>query len=198
MGVTTLVLVVGVAGVGKSTIGNEVAKRTKSVLIDKDVLTENFTEVLLSSLSPNRDRNDRQSGFYLENVRPLEYEATLNVAEENLKLGNNVVIVAPFISELRKDNWLKEEMTRRNLKCNVKVIYVNASLDTQQKRLKKRNLSRDEWKLNNWSKYADNSDVNITWPLNQDELLIVNNDFRYGSPEYKNLMNELISWINLK
>ena len=70
-GETSLVLVGGFAGSGKTEFGQLLAAVTGWALLDKDALTRPLTESLLLALGA--DPNDRQTDLYKQRVRPLEY-----------------------------------------------------------------------------------------------------------------------------
>src|SRR5438094_277632 len=77
-GDTSLVLVGGFAGSGKTEFGQLLAAITGWALLDKDALTRPLTENLLLALGA--DPNDRETDLYKQRVRPLEYLCLLNAA----------------------------------------------------------------------------------------------------------------------
>ena len=74
----------------KNTVGKKIAEQLRYVYLDKDTIAQPFVEAL------NPIKNDRESTLYLNTIRPLEYQVLLDVAEENLRLGQSVVLSAPF------------------------------------------------------------------------------------------------------
>ncbi|MEH7224458.1 ATP-binding protein [Bacillus sp. JJ1566] len=193
-----LVLIIGVAGSGKTEVGKQVSKHLNYVYIDKDTLTRPYTEKFLKTSSPNQDPNDRESAFYLEHVRPLEYLISLNVAEENLRLGNHVVISAPFLSEAKMTNWIKKEVLvgrRLMRKIDVKVIWVESDRETERKRIIQRGAERDKWKLFHWDQYTEGIDnFKLQWGIDQQNLFVFDNR-ELPSVPFSKQMEELIKWI---
>ncbi|MEU6441412.1 AAA family ATPase [Streptomyces sp. NPDC047046] len=147
------VLVAGYAGSGKSEAGKLLASVTGWALIDKDTLTRPFVEALLRAHGVDPD--DRQSPFYLEQVRPLEYDCLLKTCWENLEHGIPVVAVAPFLREVTDPRW--NDRTRRHaarLGAATEVLWVDSDHTSMRERLTSRNASRDTWKLANWREYV--------------------------------------------
>src|ERR1700722_13262933 len=107
---TTLVLMSGFGGSGKSESGKLWAACTGWTILDKDTMTRPFVERLLEALGGDPD--DRDTQFYVETVRPLEYECMMKTVWENLESGNSVVAVAPFIYEVVDPRWMSR-ITRR-------------------------------------------------------------------------------------
>ncbi|WP_051412188.1 AAA family ATPase [Halonatronum saccharophilum] len=161
----SLIFMVGVAGSGKSTVGEVLAEKLNYTYLDKNALTRVFTEKLLEV--NGLPTWDRESEFYLANIRPYEYQILMDVAEENLKLGNDVILSAPFLKEIQDENWLEEEVrSKRDLKdIDIKVVHVLAGREAEKRRLTKRNTPRDTWKLKNWDIYSKDIDgISMSWP----------------------------------
>lgn len=194
-----LVLIIGVAGSGKTEIGKQISKRLNYVYLDKDTLTRPYTEKFLETSSPNQDPNDRESTFYLEHIRPLEYLISLNTAEENLRLGNNVIVSAPFLSEAKMANWIKKEILvgrRLMRKIDLKVILIKSDRETERKRLIQRNADRDKWKLFHWEEYTNAiHDFQLQWGLEEANFFTFDNRESPAVP-FSNQMEELIKWIS--
>ncbi len=196
-----LILIIGVAGSGKSEIGKLLSKKLKYVYIDKDTATRPFTENFLTMSSPHQNKNDRESDFYLEYVRPLEYLISLDLAEENLRLGNSVIISAPFIGEARNNAWLKREINfrrRLNGKVALKVVLVESDRTTERKRMLQRDAGRDKWKLSNWEEYClAIQDFKVEWNLGPQSFFQFDNS-EIPSVPFKKQMEELGKWLQVK
>lgn len=186
----TLVFVVGVAGSGKSTIGKKIAKRLHFVYLDKDTIAQPFVEAL------NPIKNDRESAFYLNKIRPLEYQVLLDVVEENITLGQSVVVSAPFGEEVLDSEWIEREIFyRRQLKVQVKIIWVKVDPYTEFKRLSIRKEARDQWKLDHWAQYQQQrSTFEVKW--SRDPAIFFEFDNRIQvEKDFEQQFSLLIAWI---
>lgn len=190
-----LVFFVGNAGVGKTTVSTEVAKLTNVVYLDKDVIGKHYMDKLFELM--NMNPNDRDSDFYKKQFRDIEYNAIKDIAAQNLLLGNDVYVVAPFNKEISNKNWIDNYLTKNGLsRKNVVVKVVVVTIDDeriQKERIHNRNASRDEWKLNNWNEYRKNlkKTTPVKWNISSDHILIFNNSFELNDQK----MNELIVFL---
>ncbi len=90
-------VVSGRAGVGKSTLGRALARRMGAVLLDLDTVTNGLLDRVFPATGlPGHWNDDRHRGW----VRPARYAALLDVAEEQVGLGRDVALTAPFSVEL--------------------------------------------------------------------------------------------------
>jgi hypothetical protein len=97
------------------------------------------------------DPNDRDSQGYKDNVRDLEYQACLDVAADQLKLGVSVVLPGPWNKEIvngkvfdaRKLGFPEDTVLRH--------VYLDATIERMRDRILERENPRDVWKLENWS-----------------------------------------------
>ena len=83
---STLVLVVGVAGVGKSEFSKQVLRRVALTYIDKDTLTDSFFP------------ETRTAPDYVA-TRDRIYDAMYRLVEDNLREGNSVLLDAPHVKQ---------------------------------------------------------------------------------------------------
>lgn len=150
---THWIMVSGYAGSGKTTCSELLSKRTGFPVLDKDVLTEEFSDALLEECGSQA--GDRNSGVYLEKVRPLEYSALDNAVWDNLANGVSVISVAPYIKEF-DDDYFWEEQQEKCEEHGVKmhVIWVHATIDDMEVRVIFRDSPRDKHKIDNWVDYA--------------------------------------------
>lgn len=160
-----IVLVVGESGVGKSAVGKQIAKKLKYTYIDKDTVTGSLSELYLSECSPTKDPHDRDSEFYHQKVRPVEYETLLNIVHENVQLGIDMVITAHFTKELQEPDWLQNSIMKRIMAvAQLNVISVHVDPKTMLARLISRNELKDTWKLQNWDQYIKSvAHLQISW-----------------------------------
>ena len=167
-----LILVCGLPGSGKTTIGKIMATDLDALYIDKDTVSNSFTEAILGAIGCSKD--DRESALYLSNVREHEYNTMMALAMENLEIGNSVICSAPFISELNSKEWLTQCLLKvEKLNAIVNVIWIHVDENTAYDRIVARNASRDKWKLENWDDYAKKTHHSPP-PLNLEHNLIDN------------------------
>ena len=155
-----------------------ISKNLHYMYIDKDVATSHLSEYILETMSPTNNKHDRESEFYTQTVRPLEYKSILMQALDNVELGNNVVMTAGFELEMQDANWLDNHPIMQKIiaLAQLKVIHVHVDKQTLLKRLISRNELRDEWKLNNWDAYWQQVDqMKITWDTTKYKLFTFDN-----------------------
>jgi predicted kinase len=92
------VLVSGAPGVGKSTVGGILSERLGAALLDLDTATADLTAVVGGLLGIDDLDDPRLAGA----TRAARYATIVGVAEENLRHGLSVVLVAPFTTERRE------------------------------------------------------------------------------------------------
>ena len=91
------VLVSGAPGSGKSTVGALIAHRLRAALLDLDTATASLTHVI-GELNGTQNLDDPALA---RATRAARYEAIASLAEDNLAIGIDVVMVAPFSTERR-------------------------------------------------------------------------------------------------
>jgi predicted kinase len=102
------ILVTGAPATGKSTLAAALAQRLAGALIDQDVATGALVEVI-SSLLDVHDLDDPRLAAL---TRTARYETIIRLAEDNLRSGVAVVLVAPFTTERRQlGGW--QDLERR-------------------------------------------------------------------------------------
>ena len=149
-----LILVAGGPGAGKTTFGRALARRLReAILLDKDVIASVWVDAMLESFDGGRV--DRDSAFYWNTVRALEYGALMATALDNLVLGKSVIAVAPFGPELRDSAWI--DRCRQSLmtsQATLHVVWLVADAIIARDRMQLRGDARDGWKLANWDEFA--------------------------------------------
>ena len=153
-----LILFAGHAGTGKSTL----AKRALPLIIektgedffflDKDTAYGAFSAQVMKLTTQNP--NDRDSPFYLENLRDWEYQGLIDIARENLLLGVNVILVGPFSKEIQSGRMFKPQELGVPLQTSIQIAWIDLEELEARKRMEKRADPRDEWKLVHWDQYA--------------------------------------------
>lgn len=140
------VVVCGAAGAGKTTLATEVARRLGYVIADLDTVTGALTWMLKGLLGTGESGIDGVAGGVL---RAARYDALLAVAENNLGVGNGVVIAAPFSAE-RSDPSLWDGVVQRLVKAGgdrVLLVLLEVSTRVRLARLRERAAPRDKGKL---------------------------------------------------
>lgn len=133
------VVIAGVAGSGKSTLGAAVARDLAAPLLDLDTLTAPLLDVL-SPLLGSGHWND--SGDAAPLIRAGRYAVMRSVAEELTSVGVRSVMVAPFTRELQGgDEWAA--LLESVAPAPVVVVHVDGSEALLARRRADRGLDRD-------------------------------------------------------
>jgi predicted kinase len=148
----TILFLIGLPASGKSTIGKRIASEYNFCYLDKDIVCNHFTGMLLELKGASR--HDREGSFYNNVLMDLEYKTLLNIADDNLKLGKSVIVDAPFINYLSNSNYIEELRGIYDWRdVNIIVVSVNIDFAILKTRMIERSLDRDKWKLANWDAY---------------------------------------------
>lgn len=147
-----IVFIMGGAGVGKSTLGKELAKSISYTYLDKDTISKRFVDVF----SENRD-----SDIYTKVLRDIEYKTLVDMINEQISVGNtNLVVVAPFLKEMKDTDWIKNNL----IGCENSLSIILKSCDIEMKaNMILRNSNMDKEKLNDWTNYINNLDISCNW-----------------------------------
>ena len=153
-----LILFAGHAGTGKSTL----AKRALPLIIestgedffflDKDTVYGAFSAHVMALTTQNP--NDRDSPFYLQNLRDWEYQGLIDIARENLLLGVNVILVGPFSKEIQSGRMFNPEALGIPAQTKISIAWINLEESEAKRRMEKRADPRDQWKLAHWDEYV--------------------------------------------
>jgi predicted kinase len=150
---TTLTLVGGYAGSGKSELARFLGMVTAWAVLDKDTLTRPMVEQLLRT--HGADPDDRHSELYAEHVRPYEYRCLMDAAWDNLDCGVSVILDAPFVGQFSDPEWMRG-LTDRCAAERVPLhcVWVASDPASMREHIEFRGTPRDAWKLRNWDTYA--------------------------------------------
>ena len=132
------VLVSGAAGTGKSTLAAALAPRLGAALIDLDVATGPLTTVVSELVGATDLSDPRIAGL----TRKPRYETLFALAEDNLRAGMPVVLVAPFTTERTADGW---NAVARRLGAPV-LVWLHVPDAELIARLQRRDAARDSAK----------------------------------------------------
>lgn len=153
-----LILFAGHAGTGKSTL----AKRALPLIIektgedffflDKDTVYGAYSAHVMELTTQNP--NDRDSPYYLQNLRDWEYQGLIDIARENLLLGVNVILVGPFSREIQSGRMFNPDALGVPSQTKIAIAWIDLAENEAKARMVRRNDPRDEWKLNHWNEYV--------------------------------------------
>lgn len=138
---TTLILLTGVAGSGKSTVARGLMDCLQAAYLDNNFIADAFFP-------------DTRRGLEYRHLRPRIYRALYRITAENLKVGNSVLLDAPHVRQSRRVNWYRSMLSLvRDAGSELVIIRCVASEREIRKRLEARGEPRDRWKLENWETY---------------------------------------------
>ncbi len=187
-----LILFAGHAGTGKSTL----AKRALPLIIektgedffflDKDTVYGAYSAHVMELTTQNP--NDRDSPFYLENLRDWEYQGLIEIARENLLLGVNVILVGPFSKEIQSGKMFDPVALGIPAHTSIHIAWIDLTEDEARIRMQKRADPRDNWKLAHWAQYAKRR----VDPPTHSALKRFNN-LQFDELVFEQLINDLIS-----
>jgi predicted kinase len=137
------VLVSGAAGTGKSTLAAALAPRLGAAVLDLDVATGPLTEVLSGLLG----RTDLSDPAVAALTRAPRYETLLALAEDNLRAGVPVILVAPFTAERSPTGWAVVADRLGPHADGLVLLWLDLPADHHIARLKRRDAARDSDKV---------------------------------------------------
>jgi energy-coupling factor transporter ATP-binding protein EcfA2 len=152
-----LILFAGHAGTGKTTLAKKalplIIERTGEdfFLLDKDTVYGAYSAHVMELTTHNP--NDRDSLFYLENLRDWEYAGLIAIAKENLQLGVNIILVGPFSREIQSGRMFNPEELGVPSVSSIKIAWIDLDENEAKHRMEKRADPRDEYKLKHWDQY---------------------------------------------
>ena len=146
----SLHIIVGPPGSGKTTYGKKLAKDLNAAFLDIDTVTEKLVQSAQSYAG--KDPNDRDSPEFKDAFRIPIYDTLFAIAKENLPSAN-VVLTAPFTTELRNASWL--DKLKSDFETNVEIHYVYCIAEERFRRMKERDNPRDLPKLADWENYIE-------------------------------------------
>jgi predicted kinase len=144
-------LITGPPASGKSTLARAAASRLRAVLLDQDVLTGALTAVI-GDLVGTHDLDDPRLASVTRDAR---YEAVLATAEDNLRVGIPVVLVAPFtVERADPDAWDKVRDRLAAAGGRPALVWLSLPADELVRRLRSRGAGRDSGKLGDPTAFA--------------------------------------------
>jgi len=148
-----LILIMGVAGSGKSTLSREIVRRVPAVYLDNNHIADAFFP-------------HKRNGSRYEQMRPRFYNILYRITEENLKLGNSVLLDVPHIKDVQAKAWqvFITQLAKRT-KTEMIAIRCYCSEKGLRTRLRSRGEARDRWKLKNWEAFLAREPIGVAIPF---------------------------------
>ena len=143
----------GVAGSGKTTLSRGILRRIWAVYLDNNQIADAFFP------------NTRMGADY-EKLRPRLYKALYMIAEENLKVGNNVLMDVPHIKEIQRPRW-RFFIKKLVAKTKAKLIIIRCVCpeNVLRARISERGELRDGWKLKHWKQFLAQEPIHVAIPF---------------------------------
>ncbi len=187
-----LILFCGHAGAGKTTLAKRalpiIAQRTGEsfAFLDKDTVYGQYSSHVMQLTTGNAE--DRDSPYYLDNLRDWEYSGLIDIVRENLALSVNVILVGPFSRELKSGKIFDFAALDLPTATHIRVAWIDLEGEQARKRMEKRADPRDNWKLEHWDAYMTRR---VEPPVNPDLMRFDNTEFNTG--KFEQLIRHLIS-----
>lgn len=152
-----LIFFTGHAGTGKTTLSKRAVPRLHActgesfAFLDKDTVYGGYSARMMQLLTGDPD--DRDSPTFLDNLREPEYDGLLAVTRENLEIGVNVVVCAPFSREVRNRRLFDVEALGMPAGTRIAVVWLTLAEAEARRRIEARAHRRDRYKLAHWEEY---------------------------------------------
>lgn len=138
------ILISGCPAAGKSTVGRALASQLGAALVDQDTATAPLVAVVTDLVGVHDLADDRLA----KPTRRARYETVTALAEDNLRVGTPVVLVAPFSDERRDlDAWSALEGRLRAAGGWPLLVWLRLPSAAVMQRLQAREAPRDLAKL---------------------------------------------------
>lgn len=148
-----LILVMGVAGSGKSELAKAILEQVWSVYLDNNFLADAF--------SPESRTDER----YLA-VREKLYAALYRITKANLLIGNSVLLDAPHIRQVQEPEWcLWIQEFAKDAGAWMRAIRCHCREELLWQRLETRGEKRDRWKLEHWRTFLEEQSPRASIPF---------------------------------
>jgi predicted kinase len=131
----------GVAGSGKTTLAREMLRQIWAVYLDNNFIVDAFFP-------------ETRTGKRYEKWRPHFYRGLYKIVQENLMVGNSVLLDVPHVKEMRDPKWRRWlKRLAQTAKAELVVIRCHCSDSMLRARLASRGKNRDSWKLTHWQEF---------------------------------------------
>jgi predicted kinase len=148
-----LILFMGVAGSGKTTLAREITRRVWTVYLDNNHMADAFFP-------------STRIGPKYEELRPGFYRALYAITAENLLLNNTVLLDVPHIKEVQSPTWCSfiQKLAGSN-GASLIIVRCLTSAEVLRQRISTRGERRDRWKLAHWKRFLESQPINVSIPL---------------------------------
>jgi predicted kinase len=186
-----LILFAGHAGTGKTTLAKKalplIVEKTGEDLffLDKDTVYGAYSAHVMEITTKNP--NDRDSPYYLKNLRNWEYAGLIAIARENLQLGVNVILVGPFSAEIQSGRIFNPQELGVPSVSSIKIAWIDLDENEAKRRMEKRADPRDEYKLKHWDQYTQRR---LEPPENS--AIQRFNNLHFDEAKFERLINHLV------
>ena len=152
-----VVLVAGHAGTGKTRFSKQLMARAAAlqrpmVFLDKDTIGGLFSQALMQLHTG--DPHDRDSEIFQLHVRELEYRALLDVALDNIELGVDCILCAPFGRECKTlesyTAFVEQTFAGKAIPF---LVWAHVEPEEAHRRIAQRQHPMDAYKLRHWDTY---------------------------------------------
>ncbi|MEX2548682.1 MAG: AAA family ATPase [Nitriliruptoraceae bacterium] len=163
-------IVAGAPGSGKSTLAARLAAQQRAFLLDRDVVIAPLIRVIAELVGAARD--DLDDPRVRDALGDQGYEAVLVTARQNLLLGRDVVIVAPFTRALAEPRQARE-LRKRLGSAPLRVAWLSCPEEERRRRLERRGATRDAGKLEAAALAAEvepvvrHAVIDCRWPIDE-------------------------------
>src|SRR4051794_21547626 len=147
-----LILLIGVAGSGKTTLAKRILRHLQAVYLDNNHIADAFFP-------------EARNGKRYEKMRPYFYQALYAIAEANLELGNSVLVDVPHVKEIQRPDW-RRMMKRIAGRTHSALVVIRCACSEQllRARLIARGEKRDRWKLAHWNEFLRAQPIRVFVP----------------------------------
>ena len=186
-----LILFAGHAGTGKTTLAKKalplIVEKTGEdfFFLDKDTVYGAYSAHVMEITTKNP--NDRDSPYYLKNLRNWEYAGLIAIARENLQLGVNVILVGPFSAEIQSGRIFNPQELGVPSVSSIKIAWIDLDENEAKRRMEKRADPRDEYKLKHWDQYTQRR----LEPTENSAIQRFNN-LHFDEAKFERLINHLV------